>query len=156
MSTANFTVIVFEEHLGLPEKHRGSHVNDLGPHGNTLPASWPFVGRRTTPHSFEIDGDPDGPAYMIVRTHNQQDPYHFVLINDHELTFRPPDFQRLSPAEWPLQSQDNVLYFDAKFLRPHTNEVGIVMGPHSADDFVVECVVVHWHERPFTPPAPQG
>ena len=38
MSTANFTVVIFEEHLGLPQKHRGSHVDELDDDGRTTRA----------------------------------------------------------------------------------------------------------------------
>jgi hypothetical protein len=160
MSTANFTVITFEEHLGLPEKHRGSHVDDLDTdgrtYGTTYPADIPFVGLQSTVHTFEIDADPEGPAYMIVRTYNQSDNNHRVYINETELTLRSPYYQDLTNPGMILQWEDNLLFLDGIVLRPQTNSVQIVMGPGSEDDFVVGCVVVHWHEQPFTPPTPEG
>jgi hypothetical protein len=160
MSTANFAVIIFEEHLGLPQKHRGSHVDDLDDdgrtYGTTYPADIPFVGPRSTLHTFEIDANPEGPAYMIVRTYNQTDSGHHVYVNGNQLTIVPPYYQALARASSLLVQKDNLLFLDSKVLRPQTNSVEIAMGPESEDDFVVECVVVHWHEQPFTPPTPEG
>jgi hypothetical protein len=155
MSVANFTVVSFIEHLGRPSEHRGTHENDLRGTGGTT--SYPFVGTQTPEHNFFIDGDPDpkGAAYMIVRTFNEQDGGHHVLLNGHELILRPPAYEGLdTPGSW--RFGNTVLVFDAHFLVPHSNSLKVVMAARSDDDFLVDSVVVHWHQNPFAPPRPEG
>ena len=126
MPKANFSVVVFNEHLG----------DDAG----AFTPAFTFVGNQTSEKNFNVPGVPTDDGYLIIQVFDVQNQGHRIQINGRDLPN--VDIVRTRENEW----QDVMDTFPAGVLRQGNNRIRILRAS-GGDDIIVGAAVIHWKEQ---------
>ena len=127
MPKVNFSVVVFNEHLG----------DDAGTFN--VPGIT-FVGNQTSIKNFSVPGVPTDVGYLIIQVFDVQNQGHRIQVNGRDLPSA--DIVRTRENEW----QDVMDLIPAGFLRQGDNRIRIQRAS-GGDDIVVGAAVIHWKEQ---------
>ncbi len=126
---ANFTTIYVREHLG---DDKNDIPNDLG---------FGFVGDQSTVFNFTIEQEPIGRGYFIISAFDVQKKWHRFEINGNP--FRSAGlFPEGKENKWVT----NFAIIPNNILRQGNNTFQVIREP-GGDNFLVEDIVINWHEE---------
>ena len=127
MPKANFTIVVFNEHLG-------NNVADLN-----APA-FTFVGNQTILKSFNIPGISTDSGYLIIQVLDVKNQGHRIRVNGTDLPGI--DIVRTRENEW----QDVMDVIPAGILQQGNNTIQILRAS-GGDNILVGNAVINWKEQ---------
>ncbi len=126
---ADFTTIYVREHLG---DNKNDISNDLG---------FEFVGDQSTVFNFTIEQEPIGRGYFIISAYDVQHKWHRFEINGNP--FRSAGlFPEGKANKWVT----NFAIIPENILRQGNNTFQVIR-ESGGDNFLVEDIVINWHEE---------
>ncbi|SFN17825.1 DUF7383 domain-containing protein [Nitrosomonas communis] len=126
MQISNFSIVVFNEHLG-------DNVGDINA------PKFTFVGNETSLRKFTVPGVPSEDGYLIISAYDVQNSEHRIQINGRDLPNQdiPPSIGNT----W----KDTTDYIPSGFLQQGQNTIQIQRA-RGSDNILIAFIIIHWKE----------